>query len=64
MKMLAPEWKPWKPWMVVVVAQATRETINQYRFKILLCLLSLNGRLTAMSNNMLDLIKVVILTPV
>ena len=28
MKMLAPEWKPWKPWMVVVVAQATRETIN------------------------------------
>ena len=37
---------------------------NQYRFKILLCLLSLNGPLTAMSNSMLDLIKVVILTPV
>jgi hypothetical protein len=28
---------------------------NQYRFNILLCLLSLNGPLTAISNNMLDL---------
>lgn len=37
---------------------------NQYRFNILLCLLSLNGPLTAISNNMLDLIKVVILTSV